>query len=161
MMKRLAVGLIGFLAGAELKVADLRLRRRAIAWILALQVLAVLAAVWGVLLLVHRWVPFLADLESSALIFVALLFAATLTVNCPMVTLALLTETGCPRAAGSDDAGRGAGGRRRGRPAVHRRLQPGPSQPGRSPDQCADGIASATARGARLDLRGRCSSAVS
>jgi Kef-type K+ transport system membrane component KefB len=94
MMKRLAVGLIGLLAGAELKMADLRLRRRAIVWILGLQVLAVMIAVWGVMLLAHRWIPFLTDLDSRALIFVTLLFAATLTVNSPMVTLAMLTETG-------------------------------------------------------------------
>jgi Kef-type K+ transport system membrane component KefB len=94
MMKRLAVGLIGLLAGAELRVADLRLRRRAIVWILLLQVLAVMAAVWTVVLLVHRWVPFLTALTPMALTFVALLFAATLAVNSPMVTLAMLTETG-------------------------------------------------------------------
>ena len=94
MMKRLAVGLIGLLAGAELRVADLRLRRRAILWILALQIVAVLLAVWTALLLAHRWVPFLADLRPEPLIFVALLFAATLAINSPMVTLAMLTETG-------------------------------------------------------------------
>jgi Kef-type K+ transport system membrane component KefB len=75
-------------------VADLRLRRRAIVWILLLQVLAVMAAVWTVVLLVHRWVPFLTALTPMALTFVALLFAATLAVNSPMVTLAMLTETG-------------------------------------------------------------------
>jgi len=94
MMKRLAVGLIGLLAGAELRVADLRLRRRAILWILTLQIVAVLLAVWSALLLAHRWVPFLADLRPEPLIFVALLFAATLAINSPMVTLAMLTETG-------------------------------------------------------------------
>jgi Kef-type K+ transport system membrane component KefB len=94
MMKRLAVGLIGLLAGAELRAADLRLRRRAIFWILTLQVLAVLAAVWAALLLTHRWIPFLVDLSTGSLVFVALLFAATLAVNSPMVTLAMLTETG-------------------------------------------------------------------
>jgi Kef-type K+ transport system membrane component KefB len=94
MMKRLAVGLIGLLAGAELRAADLRLRRRAIFWILTLQVLAVVAAVWAALLLTHRWIPFLVDLGTGSLVFVALLFAATLAVNSPMVTLAMLTETG-------------------------------------------------------------------
>jgi Kef-type K+ transport system membrane component KefB len=94
MMKRLAVGLIGLLAGAELRVADLRLRRRAILWILTLQIVAVLLAVWSALLLAHRWVPFLADLQPEPLIFAALLFAAMLAINSPMVTLAMLTETG-------------------------------------------------------------------
>ncbi|HEX3274613.1 MAG TPA: cation:proton antiporter [Gemmatimonadales bacterium] len=94
MMKQLAVGLIGLLAGAELRLADLRLRRRAIAWILALQVGAVLVVVWTVVLATHRWVPFLVSLDLLPLLLVALLFAATLTVNSPMVTLAMLTETG-------------------------------------------------------------------
>lgn len=93
MMKRLAIGLIGLLAGAELRLADLRLRYRAILWILSLQVACVLLGLWGVTLAAHRWIPFLAGLEAAPLVFVALLFAATLTVNSPMVTLALLTET--------------------------------------------------------------------
>ncbi len=93
MMKRLAVGLIGLLAGAELRVSDLRLRRRAVLWILAAQGAAVLTAVWATALLARSWIPFLAGLETAPLIFVSLLFAATLTVNSPMVTLALLTET--------------------------------------------------------------------
>jgi Kef-type K+ transport system membrane component KefB len=93
MMKRLAVGLIGLLAGAELRVADLRLRHRAIIWILALQGGAVLLALWIAALAGRQWLPFLEGLSPAPLIFVALLFAATLTVNSPMVTLALLTET--------------------------------------------------------------------
>lgn len=93
MMKRLAVGLIGLLAGAELRIADLRQRHRAILWILLLQGAAVLAALWAATLLARSWIPFLAGLEPRPLLFVSLLFAATLTVNSPMVTLALLTET--------------------------------------------------------------------
>lgn len=94
MMKQLAVGLIGLLAGAELKMGDLRHRRRAILWILLLQVAAVMTAVWVTVLLLHRWIPFLAGMTAAPLLFVALLFAATLAVNSPMVTLAMLTETG-------------------------------------------------------------------
>ena len=93
MMKRLAVGLIGLLAGAELRVADLRLRARSILTILACQMAAVLLALWVLALLGHRWFPFLAGLDGALLVSVALLFATTLTVNSPMVTLALLTET--------------------------------------------------------------------
>jgi Kef-type K+ transport system membrane component KefB len=93
MMKRLAVGLIGLLAGAELRMADLRQRHRAILWILALQGVAVLLAIWATALLARHWIPFLDGLDAAPLVFVSLLFAATLTVNSPMVTLALLTET--------------------------------------------------------------------
>ncbi|MBA3345808.1 MAG: cation:proton antiporter [Gemmatimonadales bacterium] len=93
MMKRLAVGLIGLLAGAELRVSDLRQRHRSILFILALQTLAVMTALTALGLLGRSWVPFLTGLEAAPLVFVVLLFAATLTVNSPMVTLALLTET--------------------------------------------------------------------
>jgi Kef-type K+ transport system membrane component KefB len=93
MMKQLAVGVIALLAGAELRVKDLVDRFRTIAWILALQTAAVLLGLTALVLLLRAWVPFLDNLEVPALLFVAFLFAATLTVNSPMVTLALLTET--------------------------------------------------------------------
>ncbi len=97
MMKRLAVGLIGLLAGVEFRIGDLKARHRAILWILLMQASAVLLSLWGLALLSREWLPFLQGLSAAPLVFVALLFAATLTVNSPMVTLALLTET---RAAG-------------------------------------------------------------
>jgi Kef-type K+ transport system membrane component KefB len=93
MMKRLAVGLIGLLAGAELRMADLRERHRTILLILALQTTAVLGALLATTLLIRQWMPFLQGLDQAPLFFVALLFAVLLTVNSPMVTLALLTET--------------------------------------------------------------------
>jgi Kef-type K+ transport system membrane component KefB len=94
MMKRLAVGLIALLAGAELRIGDLRQRGRVIAVILVLQTVLVLTSVIGATLVASRWVPFLAGLSSAPAFFVTLLFAVILTVNSPMVTLALLTETG-------------------------------------------------------------------
>lgn len=96
MMKRLAIGLIAVLAGAELRMSDLRQRRRVITLILILQILFVLVAVVGATLLAWRWrwVPFLEGLSSSAVFFVTLVFAVMLTVSSPMVTLALLTESG-------------------------------------------------------------------
>ena len=93
MMKRLAVGLIGLLAGAELRLADLRLRIRSILSILVCQMVAVLLVLWAAALIGRSWIPFLGGLEGALLLSVSLVFAATLTVNSPMVTLALLTET--------------------------------------------------------------------
>jgi Kef-type K+ transport system membrane component KefB len=93
MMKQLAVGLIALLAGAELRMKDLVERYRVVAWILALQTTAVLTGLTLLAVLLRPWIPFLQEVDSSSLFFVALLFAATLTVNSPMVTLALLTET--------------------------------------------------------------------
>ncbi len=94
MMKRLAVGLIGLLAGAELRISDLKHRRRSITLILVLEMSAVLLVLLGTALLLQQWLPFLRGLNAAPLFFVALLFAVLLTVNSPMVTLALLTETG-------------------------------------------------------------------
>lgn len=94
MMKRLAVGLIAVLAGAELRLADLRQRGRVIVTILVLQTAFVLVAVIATTLLSSRWIPFLDGISGSPAFFVALLFAVMLTVNSPMVTLALLTEAG-------------------------------------------------------------------
>lgn len=93
MMKRLAVGLIGLLAGAELRIADLRDRRRIIGSILGFQTITVIALLLGTTLLLQSWIPFLGGLDRKGVFFVALLFAVLLTVNSPMVTLALLTET--------------------------------------------------------------------
>jgi len=93
MMKRLAVGLIGLLAGAELRISDLRERHRVILLVLAFQTVAVLAVLLGAALLLRTWLPFLDGLSDARLFFVALLFAVILTVNSPMITLALLTET--------------------------------------------------------------------
>ena len=93
MMKRLAVGLIGLLAGAELRVTDLRQRYVAIGLILLFQTITVTGLLLGVTLLAREWVPFLSGLSPAPLFFVALLFATLLTVNSPMVTLAILTET--------------------------------------------------------------------
>jgi Kef-type K+ transport system membrane component KefB len=94
MMKRLAVGLIGLLAGAELRVADLKERHRTILFIVVFEMGAVVLALLGTALVLQQWLPFLEGLGGAPLFFVALLFAVLLTVNSPMVTLALLTETG-------------------------------------------------------------------
>ena len=83
MMKRLAVGLIGLLAGAELRLADLRLRHRADpvdpgaarAWRCCWRL-------WAPRSWPARWIPFLAGSgRGAAAAVVALLFATTLTVN--------------------------------------------------------------------------------
>jgi Kef-type K+ transport system membrane component KefB len=92
-MKQLAVGLIALLAGAEFRVRDLVQRYRSILWILALQTAAGLIGLTLLTIALRPWVPFLEGLQTAPLFFAALLFAATLTVNSPMVTLAMLTET--------------------------------------------------------------------
>ena len=94
MMKRLAVGLIGLLAGAELRITDLRDAPPDHSpgyW--PSRSLAVLGQTSrdDPSCQVLDAVPF--GPSQGPLFFVALLFATLLTVNSPMVTLAMLTET--------------------------------------------------------------------
>lgn len=93
MMKQLAVGLIALLAGAELRLGDLILRRWTIAAVLILQTVLVMVATSGITLLTRNSIPFLGGLDTVPLLGVCLLFSTILTVNSPMATLALLTET--------------------------------------------------------------------
>jgi len=93
MMKRLAVGLIGLLAGMELRMDDLRKRWRSILAILAFQTLFVILVVVPAFVVASRWMPFVSGMALVPLSLVALLFATMLAVNSPMVTLALIEET--------------------------------------------------------------------
>ncbi len=93
MMKQLAVGLIGLLAGMELRMDDLRKRWRSILAILVFQTVFVILVVVPAFLVASRWMPFVSGLAMAPLILVAFLFATMLAVNSPMVTLALIEET--------------------------------------------------------------------
>ncbi|NNG16612.1 MAG: hypothetical protein HKM89_09035, partial [Gemmatimonadales bacterium] len=93
MMKRLAVGLIGLLAGMELRMDDLKKRWQSIFAILVFQTLFVILVVAPAFMLASRWMPFASGYALVPLALIALLFATMLTVNSPMVTLALIEET--------------------------------------------------------------------
>ena len=93
MMKRLAVGLIGLLAGMELRMDDLKQRWQSILAILIFQTLFVILVVAPAFMLASRWMPFVSGYTFVPLALIALLFATMLTVNSPMVTLALIEET--------------------------------------------------------------------
>lgn len=94
LIKGLAIGLIGLMAGAELKLAEVRERWRTIVSILLGQLVLGLVLLTGAGLLVAAHLPFAAGLTGVALFAVVLLFACVLTVNSPMVTIAMLKETG-------------------------------------------------------------------
>jgi len=93
MMKRLAVGLIGLLAGMELRLPDLQRRWRVVMSVVGAQLVIVPLLVLLTVVLGRSWFPFAAGLGTGDLILVGLLFGSLLAVNSPMVTLALLTET--------------------------------------------------------------------
>lgn len=94
MVKQLALGVIGLLAGVELKIPEVRARGRLILTIIGGQAVAVIVALSIGALLGRNAIPFLAGLTGAPLVLVALTFATVLSVNSPMVALAMLEETG-------------------------------------------------------------------
>lgn len=89
----LAIALIAFLAGAELRWDELRRRGRAIGAMLAAELPLTLLAVAGLLVALRSAVPFLHDTTLGETVALSALFASVVAVNSPAVTLALLSET--------------------------------------------------------------------
>jgi Kef-type K+ transport system membrane component KefB len=89
----LAIALIAFLAGAELRWSELRERGVMILRILGIEMLLTLVAVTGLLFALRAYVPFLEGADVTMAIALCLLFASVAVVHSPAVTMALLTET--------------------------------------------------------------------
>ncbi|HSJ65018.1 MAG TPA: cation:proton antiporter [Gemmatimonadaceae bacterium] len=92
-VNRLAIALIAFLAGAELRWRELREHIKKIFGILTAELLLTFILLVGTLLLVRPYVPFLQDSPIVEAIALASLFSAVAIVHSPAVVLALLTET--------------------------------------------------------------------
>jgi len=90
----LAIALIAFLAGAELRWSELRERGRAIALILTSELGITFLALAALLIALRGYVPFLQNTPTPTVIGFSLLFASIAIVHSPAVTMALLTETG-------------------------------------------------------------------
>jgi len=90
----LAIALIAFLAGAELRWSELRERGRAIATILPTELALTFLALTALLVGLRDFVPFLQSTPTPTVIGFSLLFASIAVVHSPAVTMALLTETG-------------------------------------------------------------------
>jgi Kef-type K+ transport system membrane component KefB len=89
----LAIALIAFLAGAELRWGELRAHGVTILKILAAEMPITLIAVTGLLVALRESIPFLQGTEMKVALALSLLFAAIAVVHSPAVTMALLTET--------------------------------------------------------------------
>lgn len=89
----LAIALIAFLAGAELRWSELRERGPRILKILVCELGLTLVALTALLALLGDRVPFLRDTSVVAMLTVSLLFASIAIVHSPAVTMALLSET--------------------------------------------------------------------
>lgn len=89
----LAIALIAFLAGAELRWSEVRQRGRTILKILASELTLSFLLIALTLILLREQVPFLRDAPTASMIAFAVLFASITVVHSPAVTMALLTET--------------------------------------------------------------------
>jgi len=89
----LAIALIAFLAGAELRWSELKERGVLLLKILATEMTLVLVAVTALLLVMREFVPFLANSPTTTVLAMSLLFASIAVVHSPAVTIALLSET--------------------------------------------------------------------
>ncbi|HUH12144.1 MAG TPA: cation:proton antiporter [Longimicrobiales bacterium] len=93
-VSQLAVALIAFLAGAELRWSEVRERGVALLKIMSVELAAAFIAIGVFLYLARGFIPPLADAGATELVAFILLFAAIAIVHSPAVTMALLTETG-------------------------------------------------------------------
>ena len=89
----LAISLIAFLAGAELRWSEVRDRIGAIGKILFAELTLTFALLLGLLLALRPMLPFAGAGWSETFVF-SMLFAAMAIVHSPAVTLAILSETG-------------------------------------------------------------------
>lgn len=92
-VSQLAIALIAFLAGAELRWGEVRDRGPLLLKMMSAELVCSFAALFGLLYVFRGFVPFLADAPEPQVIAFALLFAAIAIVHSPAVTMALLTET--------------------------------------------------------------------
>jgi Kef-type K+ transport system membrane component KefB len=90
----LAIALIAFLAGAELRWSEVKERSRAISLILVSELGITFVALTALLIGLRNYVPFLQSTPTPTVIGFSLLFASVAIVHSPAVTMALLTETG-------------------------------------------------------------------
>ena len=90
----LAIALIAFLAGAELRWSEVRERGAIISKILFSEFGLSFVAIALLLFGLQEYIPFLRDAATRQVIAFSMLFAAIAVVHSPAVTMALLTETG-------------------------------------------------------------------
>lgn len=90
----LAIALIAFLAGAELRWSEVRERGVAILKIMSSEMTLTFLCIVALLVSLRTFVPFMNGLGWPETFALAALFASMAVVHSPAVTMALLTETG-------------------------------------------------------------------
>jgi Kef-type K+ transport system membrane component KefB len=92
-VSRLAVALIAFLAGAELRWGELKERAKTIFAMLGAEMLLSFVGIAAVLWGLQHYIPFLGNATAVQVVVLCALFASVAVVHSPAVTMALLTET--------------------------------------------------------------------
>ncbi len=92
-VSRLAVALIAFLAGAELRWTELRDRAKPLLTMLGAELALSFAAIMALLVAARAYVPFLTGMPMAETLVLSALFASVAIVHSPAVVMALLTET--------------------------------------------------------------------
>ncbi|HEV2148895.1 MAG TPA: cation:proton antiporter [Longimicrobiaceae bacterium] len=93
-VSQLAIALIAFLAGAELRWGEVKERGPLLLKMMSAELVVAFTALFGLLYGFRDFVPFLSGAPDAQVLAFALLFAAIAIVHSPAVTMALLTETG-------------------------------------------------------------------
>jgi Kef-type K+ transport system membrane component KefB len=89
----LAIALIAYLAGAELRWQEVKSRGVAIAKILTVEMLLGFLAITALIMLLGERLVFMRGIGTTQMLAFALLFATIAVVHSPSVTMALLSET--------------------------------------------------------------------
>jgi Kef-type K+ transport system membrane component KefB len=92
-VSQLAIALIAFLAGAELRWEEVRRGARKLLKFMTAELAVTFTVMAATLYLVGTWLPFIDDPTPNRVLAFALLFSSIAIVHSPAVTLALLTET--------------------------------------------------------------------
>ena len=93
-VSQLAIALIAFLAGAELRWGEIRDNGILLLKITVSELAVTFLLLFGLLYGLRDWIPFLRDSPGPEALAFCLLFASIAIVHSPAVTMALLTETG-------------------------------------------------------------------
>lgn len=93
-ISQLAIALIAFMAGAELRFQEIRERGILLLKMTGAELVLTFAALFALLYGFQAYIPFLQNAPDAQVIAFALLFSAIAIVHSPAVTLALLSETG-------------------------------------------------------------------
>jgi Kef-type K+ transport system membrane component KefB len=92
-VSQLAIALIAFLAGAELRLDEVRRRGPTILKMLSAEMGLTFAAVFALVFALGEIIPFLRDTGTPERVAFSMLFAALAVVHSPAVTIAILSET--------------------------------------------------------------------